>query len=170
MFLELGGLRISRFGIKSLTNKEFIMNMDQSCVLTISGGSSSIKFALYRIDDAPECLLHGKIDRIGLSDSNLTFQTKKANKKGTFRIETSDHLSAAYFLIDWLEDQEGFSAVKAIGHRVVHGMNHTDSELITQELLDELHRIIPYDPDHLPDEIKLIEAFRQRHPKLPQVA
>jgi acetate kinase len=37
-------------------------------------------------------------------------------------------------------------------------------------LLDELHRITPYDPEHLPLEIGLIEAFRQRHPRLPQVA
>jgi acetate kinase len=37
-------------------------------------------------------------------------------------------------------------------------------------LLDELHRITPYDPDHLPLEIELIEAIRQRHPELPQVA
>ena len=37
-------------------------------------------------------------------------------------------------------------------------------------MLDELHRIRPYDPEHLPREIELIEAFRQRHPKLPQVA
>jgi acetate kinase len=36
--------------------------------------------------------------------------------------------------------------------------------------LEELHRISPYDPDHLPGEIELIEAFRRRHPKLPQVA
>jgi acetate kinase len=36
--------------------------------------------------------------------------------------------------------------------------------------LEELHRISPYDPDHLPSEIELIEVFRQRHPKLPQVA
>jgi acetate kinase len=49
-------------------------------------------------------------------------------------------------------------------------MKHTEPERITQELLDELHRISPYDPDHLPREIQLIEAFRQRHPKLPQVA
>jgi acetate kinase len=33
-----------------------------------------------------------------------------------------------------------------------------------------LHRLIPYDPDHLPLEIELMEAFRQRHPVLPQVA
>ena len=42
--------------------------------------------------------------------------------------------------------------------------------MVTQELLDELHRLRPYDPDHLPREIELIETFRQRHPKLPQVA
>jgi acetate kinase len=49
-------------------------------------------------------------------------------------------------------------------------MQHTAPELVTQGLLDELDRISPYDPDHLPSEIELIEAFRQRHPKLPQVA
>jgi len=49
-------------------------------------------------------------------------------------------------------------------------MKHIQPEIVTQELLDELHRLRPYDPDHLPREIELIEAFRQRHPKLPQVA
>jgi acetate kinase len=49
-------------------------------------------------------------------------------------------------------------------------MQHTAPELVTQELLDELHRLRPYDPDHLPREIELIEALRQRHPKLPQLA
>jgi len=49
-------------------------------------------------------------------------------------------------------------------------MKHTEPEAVTGELLDELHRLSPYDPDHLPREIDLIEAFRQRHPKLPQVA
>jgi acetate kinase len=37
-------------------------------------------------------------------------------------------------------------------------------------LLSELHRLSPYDPDHLPREIALIQALRRRHPKLPQVA
>jgi acetate kinase len=49
-------------------------------------------------------------------------------------------------------------------------MTHTAPEIVTQELLDELHRIRPYDPEHLPREIELIEAFRQRHPQLPQLA
>ncbi len=49
-------------------------------------------------------------------------------------------------------------------------MTHGDPEPVTPELLDELHRLIPYDPDHLPLEIELMEALRRRHPALPQVA
>jgi acetate kinase len=49
-------------------------------------------------------------------------------------------------------------------------MTHSEPEQVTPELIDELHRITPYDPDHLPRETELIEAFRRRHPKLPQVA
>ena len=72
--------------------------------------------------------------------------------------------------MNWLAEQVGFSSVAGVGHRVVHGMNHTQPELITPELLGELRRISPYAPEHLPGEIELIEAFLQRRPKPPQVA
>jgi acetate kinase len=49
-------------------------------------------------------------------------------------------------------------------------MQHIQPEKITRELLDELHRIRPYDPDHLPREIELIEVLRERHSRLPQIA
>ena len=49
-------------------------------------------------------------------------------------------------------------------------MAHTEPERVTPELLDELRRATPYAPEHLPREIELIEAFRERHPHLPQVA
>ena len=146
------------------------MNKDKDCILTINGGSSSIKFAIYKDEEQRVRLLHGKIDRIGLKDSTLTFNDEKGNQKGSLKVDTTDHKPAANFLIDWLEKQDGFSSVRAIGHRVVHGMNHTEPELITSELLDELHCNTPYDPDHLPEEIELIEVFRHRHPKIIQVA
>ncbi|HEX6297531.1 MAG TPA: acetate/propionate family kinase, partial [Burkholderiales bacterium] len=76
----------------------------------------------------------------------------------------------AGFLLDWLEAQPVFASIKAVGHRVVHGRKHSEPEQVTPKLLAELRRITPYAPDHLPREIGLIEAFRQRHPKLPQVA
>ena len=49
-------------------------------------------------------------------------------------------------------------------------MTHTEPDLVTPKLLDELRQITPYDPQHLPLEIELIEAFCERYPTLPQVA
>ena len=82
----------------------------------------------------------------------------------------ADHRTAVAFLLDWLEAQPVFASVNAVGHRVVHGMKHSEPERVTPKLVAELRRITPYDPDHLPREIGLIEAFSRRHPKLPQVA
>jgi acetate kinase len=146
------------------------MKSDPPLILTINGGSSSIKFALYRIGEPLRQGLHGKIDRIGLSGTNLTFTDPTGKQEKSCTFPASDHKSAANFLIDWLEEQTAFESVQAVGHRVVHGMQHTAPELVTQELLEELHRITPFDPEHLPGEIELIEEFRRRHPKLSQVA
>ena len=144
--------------------------MTKSSILTINGGSSSIKFALYQADEPLKRGLCGKVDRIGLSGTNLTFDDPANDQQESRKLAASDHKSAASLLIDWLEEQNSFESVRAVGHRVVHGMQHTAPELVTQELLEELHRTSPYDPDHLPGEIELIETFRQRHPKLLQVA
>jgi acetate kinase len=74
------------------------------------------------------------------------------------------------FLLAWLEAQPIFASVKAVGHRVVHGMKHSEPERVTPKLLAELHRITPYAPEHLPREIGMIDGFLRRYPKLPQVA
>jgi acetate kinase len=139
-------------------------------ILTINGGSSSIKFAFYHGEEPLKRGLYGKVDRIGLTGTNLTFNEPARNEPLRRKLVAADHKSAANSLIDWLEKQIDFKSVKGVGHRVVHGMKHTEPEIVTKELLDELRRISPNDPDHLPREIELIETFRQRHPKLPQVA
>jgi len=141
-----------------------------SHILTINGGSSSIKFALYAAVDPLKRGIYGTVDRIGLDGTNLTFHDREDKPQPGRPLTAGDHRSAANLLIDWLEWQNDFKSVRAVGHRVVHGMKHTEPELVTSELLAELHRISPYDPDHLPREIELIEAFRLRHPQLPQVA
>ena len=139
-------------------------------VLAINGGSSSIKFVLYPAGEPLKRGLHGTIDRIGLSGTNLKFHDGTGKPPKSQSIAASNHKSAAKFLIDWLEEQKDFASVQAVGHRVVHGMKHTEPECVTPKLLAELRRLRPYDPDHLPGEIELIEAFRQRYPKLSQVA
>ncbi|MGA9665657.1 MAG: acetate/propionate family kinase [Gallionella sp.] len=139
-------------------------------ILTINGGSSSIKFALYEVEKLLQRRLYGNVDRIGLSGTNLTFHGPDGKPQASLDLTVADHKSAANFLIDWIGNQNGFESVVAVGHRVVHGMEHTAPELVSRELLEELHRIRQYDPEHLPREIELIEAFRKRYPKLPQVA
>ena len=139
-------------------------------ILTINGGSSSIKFALFGAGDSLRRILDGKVDRVGLSGTNLTFRDSAGKSQDRRNIDAAGHGSAVAFLLDWLETQHDTATLKAVGHRVVHGMTHSEPERVTPELLHELHRIMPYDPEHLPLEVELIEAFRQRHPDLPQVA
>jgi len=146
------------------------MKINKACILIINGGSSTIKFALYAADKSLARLFHGKIDRIGSKNSTLNYIMEGNTQKYTLPIKAFDNKSASILLIDWLEKQVDFSSVKAVAHRIVHGMHHTKPEYLTHELLDELRLIISYDPDHLPNEIELIETFRQRYQTLQQVA
>ena len=133
-----------------------------SNVLTINGGSSSIRFAVYEAGETLRPRLDGKIDRIGLSGTSLVVNDPAGTPpRVPRRLPAADHRTAVAFLLDWLEAQPVFASVKAVGHRVVHGMKHSEPERVTPKLLAELRRITPYDPDHLPREIGLIEAFRQ---------
>lgn len=153
----------------SNTNPQDSASKDD-CLLTINAGSSSIRFGLYDLAEPLRRRLDGKVDRIGLSGANLTLKDSTGLSQDSRPIDFAGHGSAVAFLMDWLEKQPLFASVKAVGHRVVHGMAHSEPERITPQLLDELNRITPYDPEHLPLEIKLIEAFHQRYPALPQVA
>ncbi len=146
------------------------MKSPAPCVLTINGGSSSIRFAVYEAGETLRRLLAGKIDRVGLSGTNLVVAGRSGEPEATRRLAGDDRRAAVGFLLEWLEAQPAFASVKVVGHRVVHGMKHSEPERVTPKLLAELRRITPYDPDHLPHEIELIEAIRQRHPKLAQVA
>ena len=139
-------------------------------ILTINAGSSSIKFALYEVGQTLRQALRGEIDRVGLRGAVLTFHDSTASNSDSQRLPVTEHDPAPAFLMQWLAQRTDFASVRAVGHRVVHGMTHGKPEPVTPDLLSELRRITPYDPEHLPLEIALIEAFRQHHPQLPQVA
>jgi acetate kinase len=141
-------------------------------VLTINGGSSSIRFAFYDADDGSRQVLGGKIDRIGLRDTTLTVDEPQRGtpSRTQIKLDAADHRTAVVHLMDWLASQPLFARVGAVGHRVVHGMQHSNPERVTPELLAELKRITPYDPEHLPREIELMESVSRLHPELPQVA
>lgn len=147
------------------------MKLPISSFLTINGGSSSIKFALFESGVTLKRIFVGKIEGVGQPEGCFTVKGSGVSKNFSRPLVASDHATAVNALIDWLLPQVDHGALTAIGHRVVHGgPKYWEPTLITSELVEELRRIIPFDPAHLPEEISLIEAFHRRFPKLPQVA
>ena len=147
------------------------MKSADPCILTINGGSSSIKFALFEVGDTLRRILEGELERIGLPEATL--RVKGSNPADSFSrpVTAPDHTAAVGALMEWIEEHSARGALTAVGHRVVHGgPKYSQPQRITAEMIEELHQLSPFDPEHLPLEIELIEAFRQRHPTLPQVA
>jgi acetate kinase len=115
-------------------------------------------------------LLSGKLERIGLPKPVFTIHDGPV-KAAPRVIAAPNHLVAGEFLIRWLDERVGFARVDGVGHRVVHGgLKISEAQVVTPQLVRELRRISPYDPEHMPSGIQLMEVFRRRCPKLPQVA
>jgi acetate kinase len=122
-----------------------------TAVLAINAGSSSLKFALFGPGEPPRRLLSGQLERIGAPGG------------------PADHASCVEPLLQQVT--KAAEPIGAIGHRIVHGgPRYVDSSKVTPDLLAELRRISPFDPEHLPGEIALIEALGRRFPTIPQIA
>ena len=140
-------------------------------ILTVNGGSSSVKFALFEANDPLVRILSGAIEGIGQPEAVL--RVKGLDQADTFsrEVKAPDHATAVTVLMGWVEERLGWNALTAVGHRVVHGgPNYCEPLRITAEMIKELDRLSPFDPQHLPEEILLTEAFHRRFPDLPQVA
>jgi acetate kinase len=141
------------------------------CILTINGGSSSIKFALFETGDALRRILAGRIEDIGSPQGSFTVKGSNAADNISRQIVVPDHTAAVAILMDWVQERIERGALAAVGHRVVHGgPKYWEPQRITPAMIDELHQLSPFDPEHLPEEILLTEAFHRRFPDLPQIA
>ena len=140
-------------------------------ILTINGGSSSIKFALFEAGGSFRRILEGGIERIGLPDAALRVKGLDQADNFSRLVTAPDHKVAVVALMDWIEERSRRDALTAVGHRVVHGgPKYSKPQRITAEMVEELHGLSAFDPEHLPEEILLTEAFHRRFPDLPQVA
>jgi acetate kinase len=117
-------------------------------ILTINAGSSSVRYALFSNGKELRRVLDGKMERLGG--------------------ETAD--ATAGRVVQELKAKSCAAVPDAIGHRVVHGLLHTQPERISAALLAELRQISSFDPEHLPREIEIIEAMQREYPEVPQVA
>ena len=107
-------------------------------ILTINAGSSSIKFSVYENTGSNIESLSGKIDRIGLDNTKLIFKKGGNGEAQSVSVDASDFKATTQFLMECLENQMDFKNLKGVDHRVVHGMKHTQPEIISKGLLDEL--------------------------------
>jgi acetate kinase len=140
-------------------------------ILTINGGSSSIKFAIFDAVGSLRRNLTGSIERIGVPGTVL--KVKGLNRADNFSrsLKALDHAAAADTLMDWIEQCEQSKTLTGVGHRIVNGgPNYYKPQRLTSGMMEELRQLAPFDPDHLPEEISLTQAFHRRFPRLPQVA
>ncbi|HEY3819020.1 MAG TPA: acetate/propionate family kinase [Polyangiaceae bacterium] len=125
--------------------------MTDALVLTLNAGSSSLKFAVFAPGSTPRRIHAGSIDRIASG--------------------TTDHERALDDALSHLDAFGGVARVIAVGHRIVHGGPGFDGpRRLTADVIAELRRLAPLDPDHLPAELAIVEAMRSRAPELAQVA
>lgn len=148
------------------------MEIKRPTIVTVNGGSSSIKFAVFKGRAPPQRLLTGLVDRIGQSQASLMVCSRDEKGSGApIAIDASDPEQAAERIADFLCKTLDPTAITGIGHRVVHGgaqlLTH---QPITPQLITELRRTLPLDRAHLPLELALIEVLRRRLPACLQVA
>ncbi len=140
-------------------------------ILTLNGGSSSIRFALFEMAHEPQRLLQGSLERIGFLDALLKVERLDSEEHFSREVKAPDCGAAAKMVIDEVKNQIYGNQLAAIGHRIVHGGGrYYQPERVTRELLEELQSFSSFDPDHLPGEIMLIKACQEHFPELTQVA
>src|SRR5438128_5140135 len=140
-------------------------------ILAINSGSSSLRFALFKVGESLPQVLIGKFDRIGFPDAKLSATDFRVKKSDERTIDVSNHVACVPLLVELLEKKTGVDSVGTIGHRVVHGgPRYRDAVRVDGAVLEELRRISPFAPNHLPDAIALIEVFAAKFPQVPQIA
>ncbi len=141
-----------------------------SHILTINSGSSSIKYSLYVLGETELLILKGELERIGVGRGFFYVRDKEGNQLAAQELDLPDHDAAFRTLFDWLQDHEIGKDLHAVGHRLVHGgMAHFKPQILSQTLIEDLKLLVPLAPDHLPHEIKGLEVVQRHFPNLPQV-
>jgi acetate kinase len=143
-------------------------------ILVLNAGSSSIKFALFenRGDDPLAPAARGEVERL---DSTPHFVARDAHGKildeRRWSANQADFRERLEDVIGWAEARLGDDALRAVGHRVVHGGTRFLAPcLVTPEVLDALDALTPLAPLHQPHNLAPIRAIAQSRPRLPQVA
>lgn len=137
-------------------------------LLAINAGSSTIKFSLFSLAAKIQKIGEGRISRIGLPGMLFEFTENRFSQTEPLPDEVTDYASAINFVVDWLGNHPLFSQFTVIAQRMVHGTPDCAPAIVNDSLLSTLKKEAGDDPEHLPNEIKLIEAFASRYRQVNQ--
>lgn len=142
-------------------------------VLVINAGSSSIKYQLLNMENE-EVLAKGLVEKIGLKDSVLTHRAN--GKKLVIEKPLKDHAEGLELVLKALTDKEygvisSLNEIDACGHRVLHGgEKYKTPVLITEKVCEDIVKLTPLGPLHMPANLLGIRACEKVMPKTPNVA
>ncbi|MCF0198433.1 MAG: acetate kinase [Bacteroidaceae bacterium] len=141
-------------------------------ILVLNCGSSSIKYALYNMDDKT-VITSGGIEKIGLPDSFINIKLNGQKTKIERPIE--EHTAGVQFIFEVLTTGEhavlhDLNELDAVGHRMVHGgEKFNQSVLLTPEVMAAFEACNDLAPLHNPANIKGVNAVKALLPEIPQV-
>ena len=141
-------------------------------ILVLNCGSSSIKYALYDMDDK-RVITSGGIEKIGLPDSFL--KLKYNGQKIQIDRPIEEHTAGVQFIFEVLTTGEyavleSLDELDAVGHRMVHGgEKFNQSVLLTPEVMTVFEACNDLAPLHNPANIKGVNAVKALLPDIPQV-
>ena len=146
-----------------------------SLILTLNAGSSSLKFAAFRLANGgdPNLLASGQVEGIGATEKGSVKTASGETAELSFNQSHPrvDHAAAMGSILDWLRKAGYDSSVAAVGHRIVHGgPDYAEPVLIDNATLTNLRALIPLAPLHQPHNVAGIEAAMKAFPSTPQVA
>jgi acetate kinase len=137
--------------------------------LTVNAGSSSIKCALFTRDGTDQ-LWSGAVTGIGTPSARMAVTGSEGIRLTSIAVEAGTHRDAVRPLVAALEPYLTTAPLAGIVHRVVHGGEHFNrAQRVSPKVVEELRRLIPLAPNHLPEELALIETFLHGWPQTPQV-
>lgn len=141
-------------------------------ILVLNCGSSSIKYALYNMENR-SVLTSGGIEKIGLPDSFL--KLKYNGEKVQIDRPVKEHTEGVQFIFEVLTQGQyavlnSLDELEAVGHRMVHGgEKFNKSVVLTPEVMKEFAACNDLAPLHNPANIKGVNAVSSLLPNIPQV-
>lgn len=132
-------------------------------ILCLNAGSSSLKFAVYRMSEgAEERIVSGAAEGIGVSDGRFWLKGRDGRLLADRKEAFPDHGSTVAAMFAALEEQ-GTRDLAAAGHRVVHGGPlFFEPQRIDGPMTARLRALVPLAPLHLPSQIAIIEELGKR--------